>query len=394
MTGENESIRAHAPRHAYAASTALDDVSASAVSGNAEVPMSVAASAAEPRHRRPAADSMRVDGYAQHATASDSMPNHARHAADDGHAAATRSDKAASPASAVPVPPDASGAPSAKETVPVARYRAVVAGFVAAVALFAFVFALSPFNPIKALQGGDAKKDAAAPARIEQHFGESAYADDEFEVSEEDYQLLSQVVVDGFPIADNAIALVASAQAPYASQVGNINQNSVGLPSGCEVVSLAVALQSMGFDADPQEIADSFLVMDGSFATGYAGSPYGAGGGYPPGLANAANSYLLANGGSVHAYDLTGTSFDGVKGLVMHGYPVLVWSTMNGEDPQYSSAFDGDEEWYINEHCVVVHGVGDGCVYVSDPIEGYVEHDEAEFSRVFDECGNMALVII
>ena len=103
---------------------------------------------------------------------------------------------------------------------------------------------------------------------------------------------------------------------------------------------------------------------------------------------------MLANGGSVHAYDLTATSFDGVKGLVMHGYPVLVWSTMNGEDPQYSSAFDGDEEWYINEHCVVVHDVGDGCVYVSDPIEGYVEYDEAEFSRVFDECGNMALVII
>ena len=394
MADENESIRVRAPRHAHAANTAQDVASASAIVGSVEASMSAAAPAAAPRHRRPAADSVRVGGHARHAAKPASVPSHARHAAVHRHAAAPRSDGAGSPATAIPVPPEAASASSPKETVPVARYRVVVAGFVAAVALFAFVFAVSPFNPMKALQSAEEKNNVAAPVSVESHYGESAYADDEFAVSEEDYQLLSQIIVDGTHITEDAIAMVASTQAPYTSQVGNVNQNSAGLPSGCEVVSLAVALQSMGFEADPQDIADSFLVMDGSFATGYAGSPYGAGGGYPPGLANAANSYLLANGGGVHAYDLTGTSFDGIKGLVMHGYPVLVWSTMFSEEPQYSNAFDGDEEWYINEHCVVVYGVDDGYVLVSDPIEGYVDRDEGEFSRIYEECGSMALVVI
>ena len=394
MTGENETIRAYAPRHAHAVSTARDVVSASANADVANAPIPDAVFAAVPRHRRPAADSVRVGSHARHAAETATAPSHARHDAAHKHAAATRPYEADSPEAAVPVSPDAASIPSRKDTVPIARYRIVVAGFVAAVALFAFVFAISPFNPMKALQGSDTKKDAIAPISIEEHYSQSAYADEQTDVSEEDAMLLGQIVVDGTSITDDAIAMIASAQVPYASQVGNMNQNSVGLPSGCEVVSLAVLLQSLGFDADPQEIADTFLVTDGSFATGYAGSPYGAGGGYPPGIVNAANSYLLANGGNVRAYDLTGTTFDGVKGLVMHGYPVLVWSTMYGEEPQFSNAFDDGWEWYINEHCVIVYAVEDGLVYLSDPIEGYVERDEAEFARIYDECWNMAAVIL
>ena len=392
MASENETIYARAPRHAHAADAAAGADKSLAQPTAAEVREPDAVTAGGPCHRRPAAEQARVGGHARHAASTVRVPSHAR------HAAATEEpveplvpDAADSPESTIPVSPVSQPA-SRKETVPVARYRAVVAGFVAAVALFAVVFAFSPFNPMRALQANDAPKKSIEAASAGMDLGQSAYADDQIVVSDEDRQQLGQIVIDGRPIDDAAIAAIALAHAPYKDQVGTMDQNDVGLPSGCEIVSLAVLLQSLGFDADPSQIADEHLVMDGNFGTGYAGSPYGAGGGYPPGIVGAANSYLLATGSSVHAYDLTGTSFEGIKGLVSHGYPVLVWATMFGEDPIFSNAFDGEAEWYVNEHCVVVCGISDEGVMTSDPIEGYVVYDEGDFARIYYLCGNMAAV--
>ena len=395
MASENDTIRARAPRHAHAVSTAQDAVRSSANADVAEVRLSDAAAVDGPRHRRPAVDQKQVGGHARHAVSSECVPSHARHAeTTEKPRAASEPEAADSLETAVPVSSATQPAPNRKETVPVARYRVVVAGLVAAIALFAIVLVVSPFNPMKALQGNDDAKRNTVNVSIGTDYGQNAYADDRIPVSEEDQQLLSQIVVDGSPIENDAIAAIASTQAPFTDQVGVINQNSAGLPSGCEVVSLAVLLQSLGFDVDPTLIADEYLIMDGNFGTGYAGSPYGAGGGYPPGIVDAANGYLLTSGSDAHAYDLTGTSFDGLKGLVWHGYPVLVWSTLFGEEPMFSDTYDGDMEWYVNEHCVVVFGVTDEGVLISDPIEGYAVCDEEEFARIYDLCGNMAAAVL
>ena len=278
--------------------------------------------------------------------------------------------------------------------VPASRYRVVVSALVAAVALVAVVFAFSPFNPVKMLPSADSGQGRVAAIPVKPSYNESAYASDQAVVTEEDAAALGQVVANGSAVNDDFIAAVAAADAPYTSQVGVVSLNEIGLPSGCEIASLAVVLQSMGFDADPLALADDFLVKDGSFATGYAGSPYGAGGGFPPGIVNAANSYLAANGSDVRAYDLTGTSFEGLKGIMAHGYPVLVWSTMFMENPLFSGAYDGEAEWYDNEHCVVAYEAVEDGVLVSDPLEGYVVRNEAEFERIYTECGSMALVVM
>ena len=71
-----------------------------------------------------------------------------------------------------------------------------------------------------------------------------------------------------------------SESAEYTSHVVAKMQNSV-MSGGCELVSLGIALESMGIDADLEKIADEFLDVDGHFATGYSGSPYSQGAGYP-----------------------------------------------------------------------------------------------------------------
>lgn len=182
------------------------------------------------------------------------------------------------------------------------------------------------------------------------------------------------------------------ATANHTAHVGEMMQNSL-MCGGCEIVSLGIVLESMGIDADLDRIADDFLDIDGHFATGYSGSPYSEGAGFPPGIATAANGYLESIGSNVRAHDLTGKSFDELKDLVKKGYPVLAWSTMDLEDPQFTNVFDGDVEWYSNEHCVVLYAVNGNEAFVSDPLEGLVTRDTTRFADIYEQCGSMAVAL-
>jgi len=135
--------------------------------------------------------------------------------------------------------------------------------------------------------------------------------------------------------------------------------------------------------------------MNGSFSTGYAGDPYWMGGGFAPGIVNAANGYLESIDSPVRAYDITGTPFQKVSELVAQGYPVLTWTTMYFDDPYLTGVFDEEDEWYENEHCVVLYGFSDDAetAYVSDPLEGLVEREAARFADIYEQCGNRAIVL-
>lgn len=180
----------------------------------------------------------------------------------------------------------------------------------------------------------------------------------------------------------------------YASHVGELLQNDIMI-AGCELVSLGIALDSMGVETDLEAIVNDYLNMDGSFATGYAGDPYWEGGGFPPGIAAAANGYLEASGSKLRAYDITGATFDNVAEYVKHGYPVLVWSTMWFDDPDLTGVFEDDAEWYSNEHCVVLYGFSDDgeIAFVSDPLEGRIERETARFSEIYEQCGCRAVAL-
>ena len=181
----------------------------------------------------------------------------------------------------------------------------------------------------------------------------------------------------------------------YTSHVGELMQNDVDLLSGCEITSLCIALESMGIEADIESIINDHLDMNGSYSTGYAGDPYWMGGGFAPGIANAANSYLESINSSVRAYDITGASFNEVSELVAKGYPVLTWTTMYFEDPYLTDMFDEEDEWYENEHCVVLYGFSDDgqTAYVSDPLEGLVERETSRFADIYEQCGSRAIIL-
>ena len=149
---------------------------------------------------------------------------------------------------------------------------------------------------------------------------------------------------------ERRLALVESPPA-YTDDIEYIDQNDI-LPAGCEIVSLTVALRSMGFDdADPIEIADEYIEYGGNPEKYYTGSPYEDGGGFPPCIVTAANKWLKDHDGNATALDLTGSSFESLCELVKLGYPVLVWTTDGLAEPYVGSS------WYNPEHCVVLYGV-------------------------------------
>lgn len=179
----------------------------------------------------------------------------------------------------------------------------------------------------------------------------------------------------------------------FAQHVGELYQMEE-LQGGCEVASLTIVLDSMGFDVDSHTIADEYLSYEeGDMVNGFAGDPYYYGSAFPPVITDAADAFLEANESPYRALDLTGASFEELAAWVEKGYPVLVWSTMYLGEPDMTGIMAESYEWYNNEHCVVLYGLEGETALVSDPLEGLVERDAQEFARIFEDCGNMAIVI-
>lgn len=179
----------------------------------------------------------------------------------------------------------------------------------------------------------------------------------------------------------------------FVQHVGELYQMEE-LQGGCEVASLTIVLDSMGFDVDSHTIADEYLSYEeGDMVNGFAGDPYYYGSAFPPVIVDAADAFLEANESPYRALDLTGASFEELAAWVEKGYPVLVWSTMYLGEPDMTGIMVESYEWYNNEHCVVLYGLEGETALVSDPLEGLVERDAQEFARIFEACGGMAIVI-
>jgi len=184
---------------------------------------------------------------------------------------------------------------------------------------------------------------------------------------------------------------------PFTQQVYFVSQYPE-LPTGCESVALTIVLLSMGFDLEKTTIADYYLDYSwDDFVNAYVGDPYSyeGMGAYPPAIAKAANDYLKSQSSKMVAYDITGTSWDGLFYYIDRGYPVIIWTTSYAYEPWYSDyEYDG-WYWYENEHCVVLYGIDriDSSVWVSDPTSGDVAYDTGHYRWVYEACGSMAVVI-
>lgn len=200
------------------------------------------------------------------------------------------------------------------------------------------------------------------------------------------------IVVNGNAISQEQARVLANGKSSSPTNVARFNQEKV-LPSGCEILSLSTAMGMRGYFVSPADLANNYIKMGEDLTTDYLGSPYEDGGCLAPCIVNAANAWLAANEASDKAYNLTGTTFDGVVELVNMGYPVLVWTTEELVDPVFLE--EGDElDWYFPEHCVAVYKVDENEVKISDSIAGLKSCDRARFAEVYGQCRNMAMAVL
>jgi uncharacterized protein YvpB len=155
--------------------------------------------------------------------------------------------------------------------------------------------------------------------------------------------------------------------APYISQLPD-------MPFGCEVVSVTMMLNFAGIDVTKEELA-ARLPYAGDPNEGFTGSLYdvniyGAGGVvWPPALLE------LVRERCGSAIDLTGESWEIVRGFIDQNRPVCVWLTSEGLD-----------------HTVLLTGYSDTAVWVNDPlVDKDVMLDIDTFLRFWEGNGYRAL---
>lgn len=167
--------------------------------------------------------------------------------------------------------------------------------------------------------------------------------------------------------------------APY------INQNTAGMPMGCEAASLLQALQLKGYAKNynlKSFIKEMPLASDNNPNNGFAGQPdklmnnvYQSI--FPAPLANWGNRYgKVAN--------ISGASVGSLKQELRNGNPVVVYVTLNFESPRYGNYFWGTG--INNAHIMTLDGFNESnnTYHVSDPNAGKYWVSGAKFEASYN----------
>lgn len=211
--------------------------------------------------------------------------------------------------------------------------------------------------------------------------------------------------------------------------VTNIPQNSyIGgspLPTGCEVTSLAVLMNYLGFtDAGKNNLAYNYMPRGSAGSTdpnyAFIGDPaysssYGA---YSGVMVKTARNYMSAVGADNYSVqNITGSDVPALLEQVDNGNPVLVWYTMNcsytrtygatwylNRGTAYTQPGSGSYSftWKNNEHCSVLVGYNKnkGTVILADvwansgaSTGGLTEYSLSSFESAYNWLGNQAVII-
>ncbi len=170
----------------------------------------------------------------------------------------------------------------------------------------------------------------------------------------------------------------------------HISQNPE-LPTGCEITSLTAILNYYGYDVSKTEMSDEYLEKTmnkvGNFWEVFVGNPRKNGFGcYAKPIVNAANRYLATQNNKHKATDFSGTKFEDLLKFVENGTPVIIWSTMYGEEennlrePYVTVQWNvngKDIQWIAPEHCMVIIGydLDRNIAIVCDPQRNIVEYN-------------------
>ena len=180
-------------------------------------------------------------------------------------------------------------------------------------------------------------------------------------------------------LPDELLALAEAGRAAYIDNFPCINQNP-DLPTGCEVTSLTMVLNYLGYPADKNDLAANHLTKEEfPYANPYyqfVGDPtdehsFGC---YAPVITECAIKY------GANATDISYSSIDTICSYVEDGHPVIIWATIGMVPTNFGSTVwtDANGEtvsWRGNEHCLVMVGFDAAAneIYLADPMNGYIK---------------------
>lgn len=178
------------------------------------------------------------------------------------------------------------------------------------------------------------------------------------------------------------------------------------LPTGCEITSLTCLLNYLGFPADKEMMADTYLDYvlengtDYTFFEKYIGNPYSDGYGcYSPVIVKAATEYLADQNSSLEPVNLSGSTKEELFSVIASGHPIVIWGTVYN---QYHDSYlawttpDGEDVyWNTYEHCMLLTGYDtiSSTVTVCDPLRGEVQYDLEQFFYIYDDMYQQAMTI-
>lgn len=191
------------------------------------------------------------------------------------------------------------------------------------------------------------------------------------------------------------------------------------LPTGCEVTTLAMLLDAVGFQVDKVQLVEGYLTCksegEATFQQAFIGSPYDSAGYgcYAPVIVDTARKYLAAQNSGRIVKDLTGAKFEDLLREVASNHPVAVWASIDLMDIQEIYAYtiynyvetnsdggtttpkDLDVYWLENEHVYLLKGydLDRNVVIVNDSLNGEMEYDMDRFKECYEQCYKQAVII-
>ncbi|MGN0637419.1 MAG: C39 family peptidase [Huintestinicola sp.] len=179
------------------------------------------------------------------------------------------------------------------------------------------------------------------------------------------------------------------------------------LPTGCEVTSLAMAINHYGIKISKTVLADVFLEKGEYRASDYrrvfVGDPreVNAYGCYADVIKKCADKFLATiPTRSFDVTNVTGCTPQALYAYTDMGYPVIVWVSNKMlptfEGPSWTDSDTGKTvTWTGNEHCVLLTGydLKRKYVYMNDPLYGIVSFKMEDFETRFYELEQQAIVI-
>lgn len=191
------------------------------------------------------------------------------------------------------------------------------------------------------------------------------------------------------------------------------------LPTGCEITTLAMLLDAVGFQVDKVQLAEGYLTCksegEATFQQAFIGSPYDSAGYgcYAPVIVDTARKYLAAQNSGRIVKDLTGAKFEDLLREVASNHPVAIWASIDLVDIQEVYAYtiynytetnsdgststpkDLDVYWLENEHVYLLKGydLDRNVVIVNDSLNGEMEYDMDWFKECYEQCYKQAVII-